>query len=180
MVPMLVAIVLVLSACAGPPTKNAPNSQVLTAKNAGLVVGSIKNGGLLGTGFTVVNTDTGESILYKGATEFTLWLPRGKYFLASVGTRAGSIGPYAAPLKFEVREGVINYVGALSFGCSATSIAGRWYGLQNCGFLALSECTVASAQVEMCVGDEARQAVQTLIKEYPEFSNLPKSNQLMQ
>jgi len=176
----LVTAVTLLCACAGPRQRNAPTSDIYGPGNAGLVVGHLRNEGLLGTGLSFKNSSTDQRFGYTGARDFSMWLPEGIYELSSVGSRAGTLGPFQTPLSFSVRKGAIAYVGTVSIGCLPPSPAVKWYGLLNCGLLALGTCTVPSAQVPMCVLDEKAQTIKVFFETYPSLATMPVDSALMQ
>ncbi len=175
----LVAVATFLCACAGPQQRNALTSDTYGPTNAGLIVGQLRNEGLLGSGLSFKNASTAESFGYMGARDFSMWLPEGIYELSSVGSMAGALGPYQSPLSFSVRKGTIAYVGTVSIGCAPPSPTMKWYGLLNCGLLALGKCTVPAAQVRMCVLDEESKTIKTFLERHPIFVSIPVDSALM-
>jgi hypothetical protein len=176
---LLAIIALVVTACAGPPKQYAIKSETYGLSNAGLVVGRIRDDSLFGKAIDFKNSTTGASFTYSGAAEFSMWLPEGDYEVSSIGSRGGSLGPFQKPLTFHVKKGVIAYVGTISYGCTQRSPAMKWYGLQNCGLLALGTCTVASAQVPMCVLDDNPQSIKSFLEQHAEFASVTVDSALM-
>ncbi len=175
-----VLVAIFLAGCAGPPQRHAIKSVAYGPSNAGLIVGRISSSSWFGTGVTFKSVATGAKFTYTGATEFSMWLPEGEYEVSGIGSPRGSLGPFHKPLGFHVVKSYIAYVGTLSYGCSRRSQVMEWYGIQNCGFLALADnCTVAAAQVPMCVIDEQEQTVGAFITQWPSLGAMPITSALM-
>lgn len=157
------------------PASNTSVTTSATLGSTGVVVGRMGgDSGTFGTGISFTSLATGQKYSILGVKEYSIQLPEGEYELSGIGSRAGSLGAFKKPLTFNVASKKINYVGTVSIGCSTQSSIGAWYGVKNCGFLALSDkCTVAKAQVPMCVVDEQKDAIGSFLEKNPEFSSLP-------
>lgn len=187
----LVGSLLLIAGCATEPpkisnpsiaTNSAAAAAASTAQgNMGIIVGRMGgDSGTFGTGISFTSVATGQKYSILGAKEYSIQLPEGEYELSGIGARAGSLGAFQKPLTFNVSIKKVNYVGTVSIGCSAQSSIGAWYGVKNCGFLALNDkCTVAKAQVPMCVIDEQKDAIVSFLAKNPEFSSLPVVSAIM-
>jgi hypothetical protein len=111
--------------------------------------------------------------------DYVAWLPAGDYEVSRLGNRQGAMGAYSKPLRFTVVQGQLNYLGELVYGCSTVAQPVAVYGVLNCGFLALGECTVPRASVNVCVVDRQDQAIKHFLHQHPEQSRLPVHNALM-
>jgi hypothetical protein len=177
---LLLSTCAALASCAsGPPKENAVKSKVYDLSNAGMIVGRITSGGRFGTGVTFKAVATGLTFTYTGAADFSMWLPEGEYEISGIGSTAGSLGPFKRPLTFRAEKGRVAYVGTISYGCRRPSPAKVWYGLQNCGLLALGECTVAAADIPMCVFDDQREVMGSFQAQHPELASVPVTSAVM-
>lgn len=173
---LLLATFFALISCAvGPPQKSEVKSDVYDLSNAALIIGHISRGSF-GTAITVKAVATDLTFTYKGATDFSMWLPEGEYEVTGIG----SSGPFKRALTFRVEKGQLAYVGNLSYGCSQQSPIKEWYGRRNCGFLALSkQCTVAAAETPMCVFDDQKETIESFRTQHPEFASTPITSAVM-
>jgi hypothetical protein len=174
---ILACSLLILGCATEAPQISNPNPAVATAtppENTGVIVGRIADNGTFGTGISFTSVITGLKHSVLGAKEYSIQLPEGEYELSGIGSRAGSLGAFKTPLTFKVISKQINYVGTVSVGCVTQSSIGAWYGVKNCGFLALSDkCTVAKAQVPMCVIDEQKDTISSFLAKNPAFASMP-------
>lgn len=177
----LLAICLVgaMAGCSTMPEEMAVNSTVQSEANAGLVVGALIQGGPYGTWLEFRDIKTGKTYGWGAKDYYSAWLPAGQYEVSALGSRRGVMGPYQAPLRFDVVQGQINYLGEMVYGCSASSRPEALYGVKNCGFLALGTCSVPSPTVGVCIVDRQAQAVRSFLRKNPERSTLPVRSSLM-
>ena len=89
------------------------------------------------------------------------------------------MGAYSKPLSFTVTQGQLNYLGEMVYGCSAIAEPVAVYGVMNCGFLALGECTVPSPSVNICVVDRQDQTIAHFLQQHGEYEALPVHNAMM-
>lgn len=122
---------------------------------------------------------TGKTYGWGAKDYYSAWLPAGQYEVSALGSRRGVMGPYQAPLRFDVVQGQINYLGEMVYGCSASTRPEALYGVKSCGFLALGTCSVPSPTVGVCIVDRQAQAVRSFLRKNPERSTLPVRSSLM-
>jgi hypothetical protein len=168
-----------LAGCSTLPPSMALDSKEYNAQNAGLVVGSLIEGGPYGTWLEFRDIKTGKTFGWGPKDDYSAWLPAGEYEVSSLGHRRGTMGPYSKPLRFTVTQGQINYLGEMVYACSSVAQPAATYGVKNCGFLAAGECTVPRADVYVCVEDRQGQAIKHFLQQHPEQSGLPVHNALM-
>lgn len=162
-----------LAGCASLPPDMAVDSPVYNQANAGLVVGSLSNGGPYGTFLEFRNLASGALHGWGPKDDYAVWLPAGEYEVAHIGNRRGVMGPYTRPLHFTVKQGQVNYVGEMVYDCSDLARPTAMYGVKYCGLLALGRCSVSSPDVNICVVDRQRQAIKYFQRQHPEQSSLP-------
>ncbi|WP_024656852.1 hypothetical protein N027_06200 [Pseudomonas syringae USA007] len=179
--PRLLAVFLagLMAGCSSMPPDMALGSKTYSAQNAGLIVGALIEGGDGGTWFELRDINTGKTYGWAARDYYSAWLPAGEYELYRLGSRRGVIGAYASPLHFSVKQGELNYLGELVYGCSLDARPTALYGAMYCGLLALGECSVSSPSVSICVVDRQEQAVKSFLKKNPEFLNMPVSSSVM-
>jgi hypothetical protein len=134
----------------------------------------------LGTAIVFKGVTSDVNVLYKGATDFSLWLPEGLYEVSGIGSGAGLLGPFREPFRFRVTKGEIVYVGTISYGCVQHSERSKWYGLMNCGLLAMMKCSVPNPTIPMCVTDKKDGIIESFLGENPTFSSLRVNSDIMQ
>lgn len=172
-------LLLSLAGCAQLPEEMALTSKTYSAQNAGLVVGALVSDGPYGTWLQFSDINTGKTYGWGAKDYYSVWLPAGDYQVSELGARRGVMGPFAAPLRFRVQNGVINYVGELVYGCPRYPAPTAYYGVKNCGLLALATCTVPNADVGMCVVDRQPQALKRFLRANPAYTNMPINPALM-
>lgn len=179
--PHILAIGLIglLGGCSSMPAEMALNSPVYDAKNAGLVVGTLLEGGPYGTYLEFRNVNSNKTYGWGPKDDFSAWLPAGDYQVSRIGHRRGVMGAYSKPLSFTVTQGQLNYLGEMVYGCSAIAEPVAVYGVMNCGFLALGECTVPSPSVNVCVVDRQDQTIAHFLQQHGEYEALPVHNAMM-
>lgn len=89
------------------------------------------------------------------------------------------MGAFGDPLRFTVQQGKINYLGELVNGCPHPAVPAAFYGVKDCGPLALATCSVPRPSVGLCVVDRQRQSMCIFLKAHPGYSNLPVRKGLM-
>lgn len=176
---LAISLIGMLGGCATMPDEIKLDSTVYSAQNAGLVVGAMADSGPYGTWIEFLNLDTGKSFGWGVQDYYSAWLPPGSYEVHSMGSRRGVMGPYSRPLRFSVKPGVINYLGEMTYGCSARAQPEALYGVKSCGFLALFTCSVPSPTVGLCVEDRQEQGVRNFLKKNPEYATLPVRSSVM-
>ncbi|MDZ5602766.1 hypothetical protein SJI00_08270 [Pseudomonas sp. RP23018S] len=174
----LVAIGL-LTGCASLPAEMAVDSPLYNQNNAGLVVGSLSDGGPYGTFLEFRNKATGDVRGWGPKDDYAAWLPAGDYEVTQLGHRRGTMGPYSHALQFTVKKGQINYVGEMVYGCSDLAQPTAVYGVKYCGLLALGTCEVTSPDVNVCVVDRQQQAIKYFLRQHPQQSSLTVRSALM-
>ncbi|MDO7928880.1 hypothetical protein Q6A51_19000 [Pseudomonas sp. KFB-139] len=168
-----------LAGCASMPDEMKLDSKVYSAQNAGLVVGTFIQEGAFGTWLGFRDVNTGKNYGWGAKDYYSAWLPAGEYEVSRMGARRGVMGAYSKPLRFTVKQGEINYLGEMVYGCPSSSPTAALYGVMSCGFLALGECTVPYPTERICVVDRQEQATRILLKQNPEYSNLPVRGSVM-
>lgn len=168
-----------LAGCSTLPKDNALNSSVYNAQNAGLVVGTLIEGGPYGTYLEFRDIKGGKTYGWGPKDDYSAWLPAGDYEVSRLGHRRGVMGAYSKPLRFSVTNGQINYLGEMVYGCSDVAQPVAVYGVMYCGFLALAECTVPSPSVNICVVDRQDQAIKRFLQQHPEYAPLPVHEAVM-
>lgn len=168
-----------LAGCAPMPTSMALDSTVYNAQNAGLVVGELLEGAPYGTFLKFRDTNTGKTYGWSAQDDYSAWLPAGEYEVSRLGHRRGVMGAYSKPLRFSVKQGQINYLGEMVYGCPALAQPAAVYGVINCGFLAMGECTVPGPTINVCVLDRQDQALKRFLQQHPERASLPVRNAVM-
>lgn len=174
-----IGLVGLLAGCSSMPPEMALNSPVNNAKNSGLVVGSLIEGGPYGTYLEFRDIKSNKTYGWGPKDDYSGWLPAGEYEVSRLGHRRGVMGPYSKPLRFSVTQGQLNYLGEMVYGCSAVAQPAAVYGVMNCGLLALGECTVPSPSVNVCVVDREDQALKLFLQQHPEQKSLPVHNAVM-
>jgi len=169
----------VLAGCSSLPPEMALDSPVYNAKNAGLVVGTLIEGGPYGTYLEFRDNKTDKTYGWGPKDDYSAWLPAGDYEVSRLGHRRGVMGAYSKPLRFTVTQGQINYLGELVYGCSSVSQPAAVYGVMNCGLLAPGTCTVPSPSINVCVVDRQDQAIKHFVQQHPEQSQLAVHSALM-
>lgn len=176
----LASSVLLATACSNnPPPANALGSAVYSQANAGLVLGAIARGGPYGTGISFKHLPTGQLFSWSIKDYYSAWLPAGEYEVESLGSRAGSLGPYDKSLHFTVKQGQLNYVGELGYGCAYKASPAAEYGVRYCGLLGLGSCSVSYPHMPLCVTDRAAVSVRNFIGLHPQYADLPVTTALM-
>ncbi|WP_434157808.1 hypothetical protein [Stutzerimonas stutzeri] len=155
------------------PTEMQLDSPVSSSKNSGMVVGALVGGGPYGTYLEFRHLATGKVYGWGAKDYYSAWLPAGEYEVSQLGARQGVMGPYSAPLHFDVEQGSINYLGEMIYGCRPPSRPAALYGVKYCGFLALGTCTVSYPSVGICVVDRKEQAVRTFLIQHPDYASMP-------
>lgn len=168
-----------LVGCSSLPAEMALNSPVYDEKNAGLVVGALLEGGPCGTYLEFRDTKSNQTYGWGPKDDYAAWLPAGDYEVSGLGNRQGLMGAYSKPSRFTVTQGQLNYLGEMVYGCSAVAQPVAVYGVKNCGFLALGECSVPRPSVNVCVVDRQDQAIRHFLQEHPERQALPVHNAVM-
>lgn len=169
-------VILALTACKNMSTEYSLASTKYNKDNAGIVVGSIVRSGSFGTALKITNKDNQQiSVLYKGAKDFSLYLPEGIYEIKALGSNG--VAPNHSPLEFKVNKGVVNYIGQIELGCNFKTKGAytlqllqgnenqHWYGAQNCGLLALGECKTVSTDFPVCVFDNQTESINTFLSQ---------------
>lgn len=177
----IVAIGLIglMAGCSQMPTEMALDSTTYNAQNAGLVVGALIEGGPYGTYLEFQDINSHKTYGWGPKDDYSAWLPAGEYEVTRLGHRRGVMGPYSSPLRFTVNQGKLNYLGEMVYDCSSVAQPVAVYGVMNCGFLALGECTVPRASVNVCVVDRQDQAIKHFLQQHPEQSRLPVQSAVM-
>jgi hypothetical protein len=168
-----------LAGCSSMPAPMALDSTVYNEQNAGLVVGALIQDGPYGTYLEFRDITSDKTYGWGAKDDYSAWLPAGEYEVSRLGHRRGVMGAYSKPLRFTVTQGKLNYLGEMVYGCSAVAQPVAMYGVMNCGFLALGECTVPHASVNVCVVDRQDQAIKHFLQQHPDKSLLPVHNAIM-
>lgn len=168
-----------LAGCASMPEEMTLDSKVNSAQNAGLVVGALINGGPYGTWLEFRDTRTGKSYGWGAKDYYSAWLPAGEYEVYKLGSRRGVMGAFSKPLRFTVKQGDINYLGEMLYGCPLDARPMALYGVMNCGFLALGNCSVPSPTQSLCVVDRQEQAVRSFLRKNSKYTGMPVRSSLM-
>ncbi|MBD1553111.1 hypothetical protein [Pseudomonas typographi] len=168
-----------LAGCTPMPTSMALDSTAYNAQNAGLVVGALIEGGLYGTYLEFRDTSNGKTYGWGAQDDYSAWLPAGEYEVSRLGNRQGVMGAYSRPLRFTVKQGQLNYLGEMVYGCPTVAQPAAVYGVMSCGFLALGECTVPYASINVCVVDRQDQALKYFLQQHPERASLPVHSEVM-
>ncbi|WP_259755455.1 hypothetical protein [Pseudomonas sp. GCEP-101] len=170
-----------LAGCAQMPEDMALDSKVSSERNAGLVVGALVNpdGGNFGTWLEFRDVRTGKRYGWAAEGYFSAWLPPGDYEVSSIGSRRGVMGPFSKPLQFTVKQGDINYLGEILYGCPLDARPAAYYGVMNCGFLALGNCTVPLPTRSFCVVDRQESVVRSFLLKNPRYAGMPARSALM-
>lgn len=179
---LLVGCVMgLIAGCAQMPEDMTLDSKVNSAQNAGLVVGALVNndGGAFGTWLEFRDTRTGKSYGWGAKDYYSAWLPAGDYELYKVGARRGVMGAFGKPLRFTVKQGDINYLGEILYGCPLDARPTAFYGVMNCGFLALGNCSVPSPTASLCVVDRQEQVIKNFLRKNPGYADMPVRSSLM-
>lgn len=172
-------IVGLMVGCASMPDDMKLESKVYSAQNAGLVVGSFIQQGAFGTWIALHNIQSGKTYGWGAKDYYSAWLPAGEYEVTEMGARRGVMGPYSKPLRFTVKQGEINYLGEMIYGCEMLSPAAAVYGVKDCGFLALGNCSVPYPTERICIVDRQAQATKVFLKQNPQYGNLPIRGSVM-
>ncbi|KTB84833.1 hypothetical protein AO070_01495 [Pseudomonas syringae pv. syringae PD2766] len=168
-----------IAGCSSMPAEMALDSKTYSAQNAGLIAGALIKGGDFGTWFELRDINTGKTYGWAAKDYYSAWLPAGEYELYRLGSRRGVMGAYGRPLRFTVKQGELNYVGELVYGCSLDARPTALYGAMSCGLLALGECSVPYPSVSICMVDRQEQAVKSFMKKNPEYVNMPVRSSVM-
>ncbi|WP_245586752.1 hypothetical protein [Pseudomonas cremoricolorata] len=176
---MALGYIGLLASCATLPPEMALESTKYNQDNAGLVVGSLTGGGPYGTFLQLRNIASGELHGWGQKDDYAAWLPAGEYEVSRLGSRRGSMGPYSQPLRFSVKQGQINYVGEMVYGCSRYGQPAAVYGVLDCGLLALGTCDVPNPSVNICVVDRQSQALDYFQQQHPQQPVLSVRSALM-
>ncbi|RZI73410.1 MAG: hypothetical protein EOP13_12010 [Pseudomonas sp.] len=168
-----------LMGCSSLPEDIALNSPVYNAQNAGLVVGTLIEGGPYGTYLEFRDIKSDKIFGWGPKDDYSAWLPAGDYEVSRLGNRRGVMGPYYKSLRFSVAKGQINYLGEMVYDCSEVARPAAVYGVMDCGFLALGQCTVPRPSVNICVVDREAQAIGYFLHQHPEHAALPVHNAVM-
>ncbi len=171
--------VALMAGCAPMPAEMQLDSQQSSAKDAGMVVGALVGGGPYGTYLEFRHLATGKVYGWGAKDYYSAWLPAGEYEVSQLGSRRGVMGPYTAPLRFDVRQGSINYLGEMVYGCRSPSQPAALYGVKYCGFLALGTCRVSEASAAICMVDRQEQAVRSFLKQHPEYAHMQVQKAVM-
>ncbi|AHZ77140.1 hypothetical protein DW66_2629 [Pseudomonas putida] len=143
------------------------------------MIGALIGGGPYGTYLEFQDINSHKTYGWGPKDDYSAWLPAGEYEVTRLGHRRGVMGPYSSPLRFTVNQGKLNYLGEMVYDCSSVAQPVALYGVMNCGFLALDECTVPHATVNVCVVDRQGQAIKHFMQQHPEQSRLPVQNAVM-
>jgi hypothetical protein len=114
-----------------------------------------------------------------GEENYSAWLPAGEYEVSRLGNRQGVMAAYSKSLRFSVAQGRLNYLGEVVYDCSYAADTVVFYGVIDCGILALGRCIVPRPSVNVCVVDRQHQTVDYFLRQHSEYSNLPIKNALM-
>ncbi|MGC5703158.1 hypothetical protein J4P02_23440 [Pseudomonas sp. NFXW11] len=174
-----IGLIGLLAGCSSMPAEMALNSPVYNAQNAGLVVGTLLEGGPYGTYLEFRDIKSDKTYGWGPKDDYSAWLPAGDYEVSRLGHRRGVMGAYSKPLRFTVTQGQLNYLGEMVYGCSAVAQPAAVYGVLNCGFLALGNCTVPRPSVNVCVVDRQDQAIKHFLQQHPEQASLLVHNAVM-
>jgi len=174
-----IGLIGLLAGCAQLPKDMALDSPVYNSQNAGLVFGTLIEGGPYGTYLEFRDIKSDKTFGWGPKDDYSAWLPAGVYEVSRLGHRRGVMGPYSRPLRFTVTQGQLNYLGEMVYGCSDVAQPVAVYGVMNCGLLALGNCTVPSPSVNVCVVDRQDQAVKRFLQQHPAKFHLPVHNAVM-
>ncbi|QLF94222.1 hypothetical protein HW090_13865 [Pseudomonas sp. ABC1] len=176
---LVVFLLGIIAGCSSMPEEMSLGSKVYSERNAGLVVGAMVGSGPYGTWLEFREINTDKRFGWAVKDYYSAWLPAGEYEVSSLGSRRGVMGPYSGSLRFSVKQGEVNYLGELVYGCAAESRPAALYGVMNCGFLALGSCSVPSPSVGVCMVDRQEQALRIFLKAHPEYADLPVRSSTM-
>lgn len=174
-----IGLTALLTGCSSMPEDIALNSSVHNAQNAGLVVGTLLEGGPYGTYLEFRDIKSDKTYGWAPKDDYSAWLPAGEYEVSRLGNRRAVMGAYSRPLRFSVTKGQINYLGEVVYDCSSVAQPVALYGVMDCGFLALANCTVPRPSVNICVVDRQDQAISHFLQQHPEQAVLPVHNAVM-
>lgn len=174
-----IGVTALISACSALPPEMALDSKVYSAENAGLVLGSLIEGGPYGTWISFREVNTGKTYGWGPKDYYSAWMPAGTYEVSDLGSRRGLMGAYSKPLRFTVTNGQINYLGEMTYDCPLAVHPAAIYGVKNCGILALATCSVDYPSIAVCVADRQEQSVRTFVKQHPQYSKLPVTSSVM-
>lgn len=176
---LAIAFTGLLAGCSSMPAEMALDSKVYSAQNAGLVVGALIEGGPYGTWLEFHDINTGKDYGWGAKNYYSAWLPAGEYEVKALGSRRGVMGPYSTPLRFNVKQGEINYLGEMVYDCQSPARPTALYGVQNCGFLALGTCSIPNASAGICVVNRQAQAIRAFLKKNPDHAHMPVRTSVM-
>lgn len=94
---LVVGVTALMSACSALPPEMALDSKVYSTENAGLVLGSLIEGGPYGTWISFRNVNSGKTYGWAPKDYYSAWLPAGTYEVNDLGSRRGLMGPYSKP-----------------------------------------------------------------------------------
>lgn len=172
-------LLALLVGCAPMPAEMSLDSSPRSARDAGLIVGSLVDGGPYGTWIGFRHLQTGQAMGWGAKDLYSAWLPAGDYEVQEMGSRRGTMGPFGAPLRFTVKQGEINYLGELLYNCPEPIESAARYGVMQCGLFALGTCKVTYASARICIVNRQESALRSFLKEHPEHSALPVRSALM-
>lgn len=174
-----IVFVSLLTGCSSMPTEIALGSKVYSAQNAGLVVGALIEGGPYGTWLEFREINTDKNYGWGAKDYYSAWLPAGEYEVQALGSRRGVMGPYSSPLRFNVKQGEINYLGEMVYDCQSPARPTALYGVQSCGFLAMGKCSVPHPTAGVCVVNRQEQTIRTFLKKHPDHADMPVRSSVM-
>ena len=169
---LVVCLSVLITGCSSMPAEVALDSKAYSAENAGLVVGALIEGGPYGTWLEFRDVNTAKTYGWAAKDYYSAWLPAGVYEVSRLGSRRGAMAAYSKPLRISVKQGYINYLGEMTYGCPLLAQPEALYGVMSCGFLALGRCSVPSPSAGICIADRQQQAIRHFLKTHPEYAEM--------
>jgi hypothetical protein len=169
---LVLCLSVLISGCSPMPAEITLNSKAHSAENAGLIVGALIEGGPYGTWIEFRDVNTAKTYGWGAKNYYSAWLPAGVYEVSRLGSRSGVMAAYTKPLRINVKQGYINYLGEMAYDCPLLAQPEALYGVMSCGLLALGSCSVPSPSVGICIVDRQELTIILFLIRHPEYAQM--------